>query len=188
MNCKKKILNIVMSDEINDVDLAVNDILSQLKQNSIIKKEETKIVPVENKEIVVSENNCIEKDTEEDLDYQKELEKFVYTSAKRLIDNSMESVEYISTIIQSAPTPDDVSAYASAVNSTNAAIGSLLTLLNNNKKTKNQMKIKKMDIESKKQITDIKVNAAITMTREEALSRLIGDAKTINTNFQILTS
>ena len=177
-----------MSEKINNVDLAVDDILTQLKQNSITKKQETKIVPVEKNEITIPENSSIEKDTEDDLDYQKELEKYVLNSAKRLIDNSMESVEYISTIIQSAPTPDDVSAYASAVNSTNAAIGSLLALLNNNKKTKNQIKIKKMDIESKKQITDIKVNAAITMTREEALSRLIGDAKTINTNFQVLSS
>lgn len=164
-----------MSEQNDDLEDAVNDILSQLKQ------------PPAKKSIPTPIATEISMEASED-EYHKQLEAYILTTAKHLVENAVETVEAISVTVQSAPTPEDVSAYASALNSTTTAIGSLLNLLNTNKKIKTQVKIKKMDLENKKQLTDIKCNAAITMTREEALARMVGDAKVINVESQILSS
>jgi hypothetical protein len=175
-----------MSDQNDDVDDVVDDIFAQLKQSNpvnapVVRKSES------SDEINTPETS-IDSNTEYDIEYQKKLEKYTLDATRRLLENVIDTVETMSSVVQSAPTPEDVSAYSSAVNSANSVVSNLMKLLDSNKKAKNQLKIKKMDLDAKREITDIKVQAGMTMTRKEALALLLDEAKILTAETTVLSS
>ena len=142
-----------------DVDIVVDDLLSQLKGASVARKE-------------------LEKD-EFNLD-KEELEKFLLNYSGKLIKGTVDYVEEVKQFITSAPDAKDVDALSKLVGASASAIESLNKILLQDKANEARIQVKQMDIESKRELQD-KSNERIglTINREELLKQLIDDAKVI---------
>lgn len=145
-------------DEDQELDNTVNSILHQLKDTTTLAKKVEKVPDQVNKDA---------------------LENFVIQYASRLIENATESVEYIKDSVQAAPTSNDVISLAELIKSTSSALEVLNRIVVNNKKTEAAINIKRMDVESKREELDVKVNAGLIASREEIMNNLFKKAKVI---------
>jgi hypothetical protein len=150
-----------MSDnqDTNNLDNTVDSILSQIKNTPTLLKKVNQM----QKEDINKEN----------------LENFVIQYTSRLIENATESVEYIKDNVQAAPTADDVISLAELIKSTSGALEVLNKIVNTNKKSDTSIKIKQMDVDSKREELDTKVNLAITASRDEIMKQLFNKAKIV---------
>lgn len=142
-----------------NLDNTVDSILSQLKSTPTLLKKVNNV----SKDEITKEN----------------LENFVIQYTSRLIENATESVEYIKDNVQAAPTADDVISLAELIKSTSGALEVLNKIVNTNKKSDTSIKIKQMDVESKREELDTKVGLALTASREEMMKQLMNNAKVI---------
>jgi hypothetical protein len=143
----------------NDLDDTVNSILDQLKT-----------VPVVAKKV-----NQMQSDLT-----KENLEKFVIQYASRLVENATESVEYIKDNVQAAPTADDVISLAELIKSTSGAIEILNKIVINKEKLQNSVRIKEMDVASKREELDVKVSTTLLASRDEILKQLINKSNVID--------
>ena len=143
-----------------DVDIVVDDLISQLKGTAAVSKE-------------------LKKD-EFNLD-KEELENFLLNYSGKLIKGTVDYVEEVKQFITSAPDSRDVDALSKLVGASASAIESLNKILLQDKANEAKIQVKQMDIESKKELQE-KNNErlGITINREELLNKLIDDAKLIN--------
>ena len=150
-----------MSDDqdTNNLDNTVDSILNQIKNTPTLLKKVNQM----QKEDINKEN----------------LENFVIQYTSRLIENATESVEYIKDNVQAAPTADDVISLAELIKSTSGALEVLNKIVNTNKKSDTSIKIKQMDVDSKREELDTKVNLAITASRDEIMKQLFNKAKVV---------
>jgi len=144
----------------HDVDIVVDDLLSQLKGSAKVSRE-------------------LQKD-EFNLD-KEELENFLLNYSGKLIKGTVDYVEEVKQFITSAPDSRDVDALSKLVGASASAIESLNKILLQDKANEAKIQVKQMDIESKKELQE-KNNEriGITINREELLNKLIDDAKLIN--------
>jgi hypothetical protein len=143
----------------NDLDDTVNSILDQLKT-----------VPVVAKKV-----NQMQSDLT-----KENLEKFVIQYASRLVENATESVEYIKDNVQAAPTADDVISLAELIKSTSGAIEILNKIVINKEKLQNSVRIKEMDVASKREELEVKVSTTLLASRDEILKQLINKSNVID--------
>ena len=155
------ILNILMDQ---DVDIVVDDLISQLKGATNTSKELKKDEFNLNKE---------------------ELEKFLLNYSGKLIKGTVDYVEEVKQFITSAPDSRDVDALSKLVGASASAIESLNKILLQDKANEAKIQVKQMDIESKKELQD-KNNErlGLTVNRETLLKQLIDDAKIIEVSDQ----
>ena len=145
-----------------DVDIVVDDLLSQLKGASVVRKE------LENDEF--------------NLD-KEELEKFLLNYSGKLIKGTVDYVEEVKQFITSAPDSKDVDALSKLVGASASAIESLNKILLQDKANEAKIQVKQMDIESKKELQDKNNDRlGLTINRETLLKQLIDDAKIIEVN------
>ncbi len=143
-----------------DVDVVVDDLLSQLKGANLASKE-------------------IEKN-EFNLDKDK-LEDFLLKYSGKLIKDSVDYVEDVKQFITSAPDARDVEALSKLVGASASAIESLNKILISNKQNDSRKEIKQMDIDSKKELAqENDKRIGLTINREELLKQLMDDAKVID--------
>ena len=143
----------------DDVDIVVDDLLSQLKGTNLAAKE-------------------VEKN-EFNLDKDK-LEDFLLKYSGKLIKDSVDYVEDVKQFITSAPDARDVEALSKLVGASASAIESLNKILISNKQNDSRKEIKQMDIDSKKELAqENEKRLGLTINREEILKQLIDDAKVI---------
>ena len=144
----------------DDVDIVVDDLLSQLKGVNAAQKE------IDKQEI--------------NLDKEK-LEDFLLQYSGKLIKGSVDYVEDVKQFITSAPDARDVDALSKLIGASASAIESLNKILLQDKANEAKIQVKEMDIQSKKELQD-KSNERIglTINREELLKQLIDDAKVID--------
>ncbi len=145
-----------------NVDSAVNDLIEQLQQ-----KGTTKLNKEEIKELS-----------------KEDLEKFLLMYSSQLIKGSVEFVEDLKQYITSSPTPEDVTAMATLISSSAAALETLNKVMISNKNIDAKFKLKEMDIQSKKQLQETDIQGRLLMNREELLKKLIDDSKIINVEIQ----
>jgi hypothetical protein len=146
-------------DEDNELDDTVNSILNQLKT-----------VPTVSKKV----NEVSDEVTKENL------EKFVIQYTSRLVENATESVEYIKDNVQAAPTAEDVISLAELIKSTSGAIEILNKIVINKEKLKNSVKIKEMDIASKREELEVKATTTLIASRDEILKQLMNKSTVID--------
>jgi len=152
------IISILMADD-NTINTAVNQLVDQLQNNTMnLKKKEDSELPLD----------------------QENLEKFLLQYSGKLIKGSVEFVDDLKAYVQSAPSPEDITAMASLVSSSAAAIETLNKILIANKNNATKVNIKTMDIESKKQLQQIDVDGKLLMNREVLLKQLIDNSKVID--------
>ena len=144
----------------NDVDIVVDDLLSQLKGVNVAQKE------LENQDF--------------NLDKEK-LEDFLLQYSGKLIKGSVDYVEDVKQFITSAPDSRDVDALSKLIGASASTIESLNKILLQNKANEAKIQVKEMDIQSKRELQDINnEKAGLTINREELLKQLIDDAKIID--------
>jgi len=145
-----------MSDEINDM---VGDLIEQLQSSEVEKLQPTRR-SVEN----VSKDN---------------LEDYVIRKSSALVDSTIDMVETVRDYIVSAPESKDVASLAELVNATTNAIETLNKIVLSNKKNTTLVKVKEMDIDSKKELHQADNDTKLKLTREEMFKMLLNSAKPI---------
>ena len=137
----------------DELDVVVNDIITQLKgTTALAKKEET-----------------------EDLDKEK-LEEFIIKNSGKLITKTLGIVDDVQTYISSAPEAKDVTALAELLKAAASSIEALNKVYTSIEKNKTVKEIKQMDIESKEKI-NVQDNTAFLLSRKEIMQELIGKSK-----------
>lgn len=143
-----------------ELDNTVNSILDQLKT-----------VPTVAKKVNELPSGDLSKEN---------LEKFVIQYASRLVENATESVEYIKDNVQAAPTADDVISLAELIKSTSGALEILNKIVINKDKLQNSVKIKEMDVASKREELEVKATTTLIASRDEIMKQLINKSKIID--------
>ena len=115
----------------NEIDTAVNDILSQIKSHN---KDTTEI-----------------KKVAEEIDLEN-LEEFLVKKTSSLINSSVDMVDDVKEYIASAPENRDVASLAELIKASSSAIDTLSKLHTAKEQNKNRVEIKQMDIESKEKL------------------------------------
>ena len=132
-----------------------NDIIAQLKE-----------IPKEAKQLATK------KDVEP-LEKEK-VEQFIIDQSAKLIQDSMEMIDNMKEVVFHVPDADNVSSLAELIKASTGAIETLNKLVSQDKKSKTQLQVKKMDIESKQILQDQDQQHQLKISREEVLKQLIG--------------
>ena len=110
---------------------------------------------------------------------KEDLEKFVIENGAALIEDALEMVATVKDFIISAPNAEDVDALAGLINATSAAMDTLNKINIADKKTDTSIKLKTMDIESKKQLMQADNTQRVLATREEIFKMIADKAEPI---------
>lgn len=140
-----------MSEEINEM---VGDLISQLQQSNTEVRSRSRA-----REPLTKEN----------------LEDFVIQKSSLLVDGTIDMVETVKDYITSAPESKDVASLAELINAATNAVETLNKIVLSNKKNNTIMKIKEMDIESKRELQQAESDTKIQLTREEMFKMLINN-------------
>ena len=110
----------------------------------------------------------------ESLNLTKEnLEEFILKYAGDLVQTSSDAVNTINDHILSAPTAEDVVALAELIKASNSSIETLNKMLLTDKKHYTLIKIKQMDVDSRKKELDTAIGAKLLMSREELMKQFL---------------
>lgn len=136
-----------------DLDVVVNDIITQLKGTTALSKREP----------------------EEELDKDK-LEEFIIKNSGKLITKTLNIVDDVQMYISSAPEAKDVTALAELLKAASSSIEALNKVYTSIEKNKTVKEVKQMDIDSREKI-NVQDNATFLLSRKEIMQELIGKAK-----------
>jgi hypothetical protein len=136
-----------------DLDIIVNDIITQLKGTTALTK----------------------KEPEEELDKEK-LEEFIIKNSGRLITKTLGIVDDVQAYISSAPEAKDVTALAELLKAASSSIEALNRVYTSIERNKTVKEVKQMDIDSREKI-NVQDNTAFLLSRKEIMQELIGRSK-----------
>jgi hypothetical protein len=135
----------------NELDEAVNDIISQLKGTADVSRQR-----------------------QEEVDLTKDqLEEFIIKSSGKLVTRSLNLVDEVREYVASAPESRDVSSLAELINATVGAVESLNKIHISDERNKTQVKVKQMDIDSKERINITDNKTKILLSREDIMKALV---------------
>tara|TARA_R110002012_G_scaffold109226_2_gene252901 strand:+ start:953 stop:1393 length:441 start_codon:yes stop_codon:yes gene_type:complete len=134
-----------------ELDEAVNDIISQLKQN----------------------NKATKTPVEETLLNKEDLEDFLIQNSSKLIRKSLSIVDNVNDYIQSAPENRDVAAMAELIKASSGAIEALNKLHTAKERNETQVAVKQMDIESKEKLNVIDNQTKMLLSRDDIMKALV---------------
>lgn len=135
----------------NELDEAVNDIISQLKGTADVSKQR-----------------------QQEVDLTKDqLEEFIIKSSGKLVTRSLNLVDEVREYVASAPESKDVSSLAELINATVGAVESLNKIHISDERNKTQVRVKQMDIDSKERINITDNKTKILLSREDIMKALI---------------
>lgn len=144
-----------MNESINDI---VGDIIDQLQDNNTqIERVRTVREPLK----------------------KEELENFIIQKSGELVQDALETVQTIREDIIAAPDDKNVSSFADLITATSNAIETLNRLSASTKKNETAIKVKEMDIASKRELQEAQGQSQATLTREEVFKLLLQNAKTV---------
>ena len=134
-----------------ELDEAVNDIISQLKQNNKVSR-----APID----------------ESVLD-KEDLEDFLIQNSGKLIKKSLSIVDNVNDYISSAPENRDVAASAELIKASSSAIETLNKLHVAKERNETQLEVKKIDVESRERINIADNQTKVLLSREDIMQALI---------------
>lgn len=103
----------------------------------------------------------------------EDLEQFILNNTGKLIKDSMNTIDDIKQYIINAPEPEDVHSLAELYKASTGAIETLNKILIQNQKSKTQLTVKKLDIESKLNLKNTTDDDKISFTRDEVFNKLM---------------
>jgi len=138
-----------MNDELDE---AVNDILSQLKSTTVIKT----LASVE------------------PLTKEK-LEEFLIKNSGKLVTDSISLVDDMREFVGTTEAdPESISALAELIKAATSAVDTLNKIYISDEKNKNQVKIKNMDIDSKEKLNLMDNQTRVLLSREDIMKAIVG--------------
>ena len=138
-----------------------NDIIAQLKN-----------IPKEAKQLAAKKDiEPLEKE---------EVEQFIIDQSAKLIKDSMEMIDNMKEVVFHVPDADNVSSLAELVKASTGAIETLNKLIAQDKKSKTQLQVKQLDIQSKQILQNSEQEHKLKLSREEILKKLIDGKDVIN--------
>lgn len=146
-------------DRSDDLEADVKDLVQQLK-------DDTKNI----KETAQSEEFKLN---------PEDLEQFIIDKTGALVNSSIDMVNTVKQYVEAAPNPEDVESLASLLKAATGSIDTLSKVFIQNKKTNTSIEMKKMDIDSKKQLLDQDHQNKLLLSREDVLDELLSNAKVI---------
>jgi hypothetical protein len=108
---------------------------------------------------------------------KENLEDFVIQRGGALVEDALDMVATMRDFIVSAPNAEDVGAYADLIKATSTALEALNRLTVTDKKSETSIKLKEMDIASRKELQQTDNTQRILATREEIFKMLVDKAK-----------
>jgi len=108
---------------------------------------------------------------------KEDLEDFVIQRGGALVEDALDMVATMRDFIVSAPNAEDVGAYADLIKATSTALEALNRLTVTDKKSATSIKLKEMDIASRKELQQTDNTQRILATREEIFKMLVDKAK-----------
>ena len=135
----------------DELDEAVNDIITQLKGSKEAVREKRKDVYID----------------------KENLEEFIMKSSGKLVSKSLEIVDNVNDYISSAPENRDVAALAEVIKATAGSIDTLQKLHSSNERNETQKEVKKMDVESKERISIVDNQTKVLLSREDIMLALV---------------
>tara|TARA_R110000824_G_scaffold10443_4_gene46120 strand:+ start:364 stop:807 length:444 start_codon:yes stop_codon:yes gene_type:complete len=135
----------------DELDEAVNDIITQIKGSKEAVREKRKDVHID----------------------KENLEEFIMKSSGKLVSKSLELVENVNDYISSAPENRDVAALAEVIKATAGSIDTLQKLHSSNERNETQKEVKKMDVESKERISIVDNQTKVLLSREDIMDALV---------------
>jgi hypothetical protein len=110
---------------------------------------------------------------------KEELEKFTIENGAALVQDALEMVATVKDFIISAPNAEDVEALAGLIKAASSAIDSLNHLTIQDKRSTTSVKLKEMDIASRKELQQDSNTHKLLATREEIFKMLVDKAKPV---------
>jgi hypothetical protein len=110
---------------------------------------------------------------------KEELEKFTIEKGAALVEDALDMVATVKDFIISAPNAEDVEALAGLIKAASSAIDSLNHLTVADKRSNTSIKLKEMDISSKRELQQSDNTQRLLATREEIFKMLTDKAKPI---------
>ena len=110
---------------------------------------------------------------------KEDLEKFTIENGAALVQDALEMVATVKDFIISAPNAEDVEALAGLIKAASSAIDSLNHLTIQDNRSKTSVKLKEMDIASRKELQQDNNTHKLLATREEIFKMLVDKAKPI---------
>lgn len=137
-----------MNDELDE---AVNDILSQLKNTTVIKQ-----TPVT------------------DTLTKEKLEEFLIKNSGKLVTDSINLIDDMRDFVGTADAdPESISALAELIKAASSAVDTLNKIYISDERNKNQVKIKTMDIESREKLSIMDNQTRVLLSREDIMKAII---------------
>jgi len=134
-----------------ELDEAVNDILSQLKNTKVIKQ-----TPVT------------------DTLTKEKLEEFIIKNSGKLVTDSINLIDDMRDFVGTADAdPESISALAELIKAASSAVDTLNKIYISDERNKNQVKIKTMDIESKEKLSIMDNQTKVLLSREDIMKAII---------------
>lgn len=139
----------------SEIDDAVDDILSQIKDHKSTTSEIKKV--------------------EEEFDAE-ELEAFILNKTSALVNSSIDMVENVKDYISSAPENRDVASLAELIRASTGAIDTLTKLHTSKEGNKSKMEIKQIDIQAKERMNIADNQTKVLLSRDDIMKALMDDS------------
>lgn len=144
----------------DDIDAAVNDIMSQLKSTTRASQRTSNI--------------------DENIDLTKEqLEEFTIKCLGKLVAKSLNIVDEVRDTMVAGADSKDVTAVADLINASSSAIDTLAKIYTSEERNKTQMVIKQMDIDAKERMNVVDNQTKLLLSREEVMKAFIEENKDV---------
>tara|TARA_R110000765_G_C18570894_1_gene565020 strand:- start:89 stop:529 length:441 start_codon:yes stop_codon:yes gene_type:complete len=134
-----------------ELDEAVNDIISQLKQSNKVAK-------------VSVDDSILNKE---------DLEDFLIQNSGKLIKKSLSIVDNVNDYISSAPENRDVAALAELIKASSSAIETLNKLHTAKERNDTQVAVKQMDVDSKERLNIVDNQTKMLLSRDDIMKALV---------------
>lgn len=122
---------------------------------------------------------------------KEDAERFVIQKAGELVSESLEVIRVMREMVSTSPIATEVEAFAALIAATSSTLETLNKLIVTDKKSETVMKIKEMDINSRKMLMQQETAGQLLLTREEVFKKLFDrvgekviDAQVIGTTSQ----
>ena len=138
----------------SEIDDAVDDILSQIKDHKATTSEIKKV--------------------EEEFDPEK-LEAFILNKTSALVNTSIDMVEDVKDYISSAPENRDVASLAELIRASTGAIDTLNKLHTSKEGNKIKKEIKQIDVEAKERMNIADNQTKVLLSRDDIMKALMDE-------------
>lgn len=147
----------------------IDSIIQELKAEEI-QNPNKEIIPTKNPNVITDEN----------------VNEYVYKKSSELIDSTLNAIDYLKDTIVTGSDPKEIAALSQLINSASKALDQLNKINIQNKTNKNNMEMKKMEIESNanRPVLPNTTNVLIA-TRDEIMKQMF-DKPPRKTNLELV--